>query len=342
MNTTSTHDTKRSEDVRVRINVLSEMPELWNEHFTKWSVLNSSIKKGIDGSVVPDPVMEMFLYQTLIGAWPLNQDDIHSFKERFKNYVIKAARESKIQTSWLSPNSLYESALVEFTERLFNDSGQSGFLNDFLELQRYVAFYGALNSLSQVLLKITSPGVPDIYQGTELWDFSLVDPDNRRPVEYETRQEKLRMLKKREKKDLPSLIGQLLNGWEDGQIKLFTIYKALNARKTYSDLFLGGSYTPLQVYGERKENICAFMREKGGYQAIVIAPRLYTKFVSYNQFPVGLPVWGDDCLALPIGSPRTWTNAFTDECTEVISANHSLPISQALSSFPIALLLHHP
>ncbi len=342
LNTTSTHDTKRSEDVRARINVLSEIPEIWNERFVTWCKLNNPKKKVIDGNIVPDTAMEVFLYQTLIGAWPPLQDDISFFKERIKSYVIKAARESKTYTSWLSPNDQYESGIIGFIEKILDDSEQSRFLNDFLELQRYVAYYGALNSLSQVLLKIASPGVPDFYQGTEIWDLSLVDPDNRRPVNYEITREMLSELKKREIKELHELIRDLLSTWEDGRIKLYTIYKALNARRKYHHLFLNGDYLPLQAHGKRKKHICAFSRRKDDYWAVVIVPRLLTKLVSFNQMPAGLNVWGNDHIVLPKGFPETWKNVFTDECTEVASRNRGLPVSQALSAFPIALLLHHP
>lgn len=342
MNTTSTHDTKRSEDVRARINVLSEMPVTWNECFIKWSELNNPKKKIVDGNIVPDAVMEMFLYQTLIGAWPLFQDDISFFKERLKSYVIKAARESKTHTSWLSSNNRYESALIGFIEKILEDSEQSRFLNDFLELQRYVAYYGAINSLSQVLLKVTSPGIPDIYQGTEIWGLSLVDPDNRSPVKYEVITEMLSELKRRETEELHELIRELLSTWEDGRIKLYTIYKALNARRVYHNLFLNGDYVPLQAHGKRKENICAFSRRKDDYWALVVVPRLSTKLVSINQLPLGHDVWGDDYLILPDDAPCNWENTFTKEHIQLTSKTRGLPVAQALYTFPVALLMSQP
>jgi len=342
MNTTSTHDTKRSEDVRARINVLSEIPAAWNDRFIRWSRLNNPRKNIVEGNIVPDAGMEMFIYQALIGAWPLLQDDLSCFKERFKSYVIKAARESKTHTSWLSMNRPYEDALISFVEEILGGPDQNSFLQDFLELHRYVAYYGALNSLSQVLLKFTSPGIPDIYQGTEVWDLSLVDPDNRRPVKYKVIAEMLSELKRRETRELHELIKELLSTWEDGRIKLYTIYRALNARRAYRDLFLHGDYIPLQAKGKNELSICAFSRRKDDQWALVVAPRLVTGLVSSYQLPVGEDTWGDDCLILPDDAPRNWSNIFTGEQILLTSKTGRLPIAQALHTFPVALLISQP
>ena len=184
---TSTHDTKRSEDVRARISVLSEIPQVWKTRVLRWSQLNKGYKTEVDGTLAPDRNEEYLLYQTLIGAWPfhaLDDDGYKNFSDRIQAYMAKALKEAKIHTSWVNPNQAYDQAVRDFIERILVRSSPNPFLADFLPFQREIARHGVYNSLSQVLLKIASPGIPDFYQGTELWDFSLVDPDNRRPVDY--------------------------------------------------------------------------------------------------------------------------------------------------------------
>ncbi len=198
---TSTHDSKRSEDVRARINVLSEIPDTWREYLIRWRRLNKKKRVIIEGQIVPDANEEYLLYQTLIGAWPIepmNRSEHEVFKKRIKDYMLKALREAKVNTSWINPNTMYEDALMNFIETILNDVRGNKFLKDFQKFQKSISHYGIYNSLSQTLLKTTSPGIPDFYQGTELWDFSLVDPDNRRPVDYGLRIKILEELKKRE------------------------------------------------------------------------------------------------------------------------------------------------
>jgi len=236
LNTTSTHDTKRSEDVRARINVLSEISAEWQQHLTQWSQWNEPRKRKVNGLPIPESNTEILLYQTMVGTWPLSEEDIPDFRERLKAYAIKAAKESKIFTSWLSPNPEYESALTAFVEDVLQSTNIE-FLEDFLQFEKRIAYYGALNSLGQVLLKITLPGLPDFYRGTELWDFSLVDPDNRRPVDYKRRMKLLYGLVQQETQGQQSLAKQVLKFWEDGRVKLYVTYKALNVRRAQKDLF---------------------------------------------------------------------------------------------------------
>ncbi len=200
LNATTTHDTKRSEDVRLRINVLSEIPREWEACLQRWSAWNAAKKREVHGLAVPDANEEYFLYQTLLGAWPLFEAELPGFKERLKAYVIKAAREAKVHTRWIDPDFEHESALLAFVDDILEDTPANAFLSDFREFQAPLSSSGALHSLSQVLLKIASPGVPDLYQGTELWDFSLVDPDNRRPVDFYQRARLLGDVKKKESK----------------------------------------------------------------------------------------------------------------------------------------------
>ncbi|MBE0603011.1 MAG: malto-oligosyltrehalose synthase, partial [Deltaproteobacteria bacterium] len=222
MNSTSTHDTKRSEDVRARINVLSEIPGEWEERLKAWSGMNAAKKRVVNGIAVPDPAEEVLLYQTLLGAWPLDKEDLPELGSRIESYMVKAIREAKVHTRWIRPNPAHESAVREFVSALLEEPcpGANAFLADFLPFQGKVAHYGAINGLAQLLVKIAAPGVPDIYQGTETWDFSLVDPDNRRPVDFRRRIGLLNDLKDREPQARSVLTGELLSSWRDGRIKL--------------------------------------------------------------------------------------------------------------------------
>jgi (1->4)-alpha-D-glucan 1-alpha-D-glucosylmutase len=339
LNATSTHDTKRSEDVRARIDVLSEIPEEWERHLTQWNLWNRPKKQRVKGLLVPEPNMEILLYQTLIGAWPFSEKEVPDFKERLKAYIVKAAREAKAFTSWLPPNQKYESALIKFLEAILERSGKNEFLGDFLEFQRQIAYYGAFNSLAQLLLKITSPGVPDFYQGTELWDFSLVDPDNRRPVDFKQRIKLLNGLIHKEVEKQQSLAKQVLESWQDGRVKLYVTYKALNFRRGQTDLFLYGDYIPLQPLGRRQEHVCAFARRQGETWAIIAVPRLLTKLINVRTPPLGRRVWGDDILFLPEDAPERWLHIFTGETVEVSSVTKGISLSRVFSIFPVALLV---
>jgi len=339
INTTSTHDTKRSEDVRARINVLSEMSEEWENCLTRWSQWNR-IKKGeVKGQLVPEPNTEIFLYQTMIGAWPLYEDEVPDFKQRLKEYMVKAVKEAKSLTNWIQPNKEYEDSLVHFIESILEISGKNIFFDDFRQFQKRIAFYGALNSLAQLLLKITSPGVPDFYQGTELWDFSLVDPDNRRPVDFKKRASMLDELIRSEAWGQGAMVEQILSSWEDGRIKLYTTYKALNARKGYQDVFQNGEYIPLQVVGQKQQQVSAFARRKGKKCALVVVPRLFTRLVGAGIMPAGWHVWGEDLLLLPDRAPECWLNCLTDERLRVSGRKKGLRLAEVLNKFPVALLM---
>jgi (1->4)-alpha-D-glucan 1-alpha-D-glucosylmutase len=340
LNTTSTHDTKRSEDVRARINVLSEIPGDWERYLIQWSRWNRPRKIIVNGLLVPEPNMEILLYQTLLGAWPLYEEEIPEFKERLKTHIVKAAREAKAFTSWLSPNLEYENAVIAFLESILEVYEQNEFLRALLQFQRQIAYYGALNSLAQVLLKITSPGVPDFYQGTELWDFSLVDPDNRRSVDFNRSLKILNDLVQQEAQEKSSLVRELLASWEDGRVKLYVTYKALNLRGTYRDLFRDGDYIPLQLWGQRREHVCTFARRLGKTWAVVAVPKFLTKLVSPGSFPLGQQVWQDDALVLPKEAPEEWLNVFTGETLTVPAATKTAALSSVFSVFPITLLVN--
>jgi (1->4)-alpha-D-glucan 1-alpha-D-glucosylmutase len=331
LNTTSTHDTKRSEDVRARINVLSEIPDEWEEHLMRWQKWNGVKKLKANGLLVPEPNTEMLLYQTLLGAWPLFTEEVPDLKVRLKDYMIKAVREAKAITSWIKIHREYEDALLSFIDNILQDSADNEFLTDFLEFQKKIAYYGALNSLAQVLLKTTSPGIPDFYQGTELWDFSLVDPDNRRPVDFERRKRLMDGLLQEQPE-----MEEILSSWEDGRIKLYVTYKALTARRTYQDLFQNGEYIVLKVEGKKQEHIYAFIRHYQEKWALIAVPRFFTKLVEVNGLPAGKSVWGNDRVFLSENAPRDWLNIFTGE---VVKSTGSLPITEVFGTFPVALLI---
>jgi (1->4)-alpha-D-glucan 1-alpha-D-glucosylmutase len=336
LNATSTHDTKRGEDTRTRINVLSEIPLEWEKQLVTWSKLNEDKKKIINGRGVPDKNDEYFLYQTLIGAFPFENGNDQDFIDRIKQYILKAIREAKRHTAWLKPDTVYEEAFLSFIESILKCSDDNQFLSKFIPFQKKIASYGIYTSLSQTLIKITSPGVPDFYQGTELWDLSLVDPDNRRPVDFEKREKHLDYILTKSTNDLGGLISELLTRKEDGMIKLLLIWRALSARNDNSKTFQKGSYTPLQVTGLWSDHIIAFARSYQEEWILTIAPRLLTSVVKSNEYPLGKEVWKDTRLELSENTPTVWKNIFTEEC---IMADKTLFIGDVLKQFPVALLI---
>jgi (1->4)-alpha-D-glucan 1-alpha-D-glucosylmutase len=336
LNATSTHDTKRGEDVRTRLNVLSELPEEWETNLRKWSKINSKKKRKIDGLRAPDKNDEYFIYQTLVGAFPFGDEDYPVFIERIQSYVVKAVREAKVHTAWLKPDHAYEEACGSFVDRLLESAPQNRFLEEFLPFQKKLAFYGIFNSLSQVLLKVTSPGVPDFYQGAELWDLNLVDPDNRRSVDFETRRAMLRNINDGIQGSISSFIAELLSTKEDGRIKLFLIHMALKARNQHLQVFRVGRYIPLEVAGKFKDHIVSFARNHRKSWAVTVAPRFLTALVNNGEYPLGTEVWQDTHVLLPEGSPRKWNNMLSGE---VIENGNAVKIGEVLHRFPVALLV---
>ena len=340
LNATTTHDTKRSEDVRPRINVLSEIPREWEASLQRWSAWNASKKRDVQGLAVPDANEEYFLYQTLLGAWPLFTGELPEFKGRFRAYVIKAAREAKVHTRWIDPGLEHESALLAFVDAILEDIAANFFLKDFLEFQARLSSCGALYSLSQVLLKIASPGVPDFYQGTELWDLSLVDPDNRRPVDFYQRSRLLTDVKMKESRGAGPLIQDLLANWQNGGLKLYVTYKALNFRKAHLNLFLQGDYIPLETRGPNREKVVAFARRQEDSWAVVVVARLFSTMLTAGDLAFDPGVWREDFLSLPQGAPGEWLNIFTHErlTANQPQRSRSLPLDQLFQNLPVALL----
>ena len=336
LNATATHDTKRGEDARARINVLSEMPDEWLKKLRTWIRMNRGKKKRVQGLAVPDRNDEYFLYQTLIGAWPFSDAAYPEFVERIKRYIVKAVREAKIHTAWLKPDTEYEEAYVSFAEKILARSQANAFLEDIIPFCRRVSHYGMLNSLSQTLIKITSPGVPDFYQGTELWDLSLVDPDNRRPVDFEGRRAMLSDIREQDDADIGRLVRDLLSTKEDGRIKLFLIYRALRERKANREIFRSGEYLPLDSDGSFRSHVIVFARRYQRQWALVVAPRFLSRLIQEGDLPLGRQVWQDTEVIMPDGAPAAWRNAVTGE---VLSADKALSVGDIFLSFPVALLM---
>jgi (1->4)-alpha-D-glucan 1-alpha-D-glucosylmutase len=344
---TSTHDTKRSEDVRARISVLSEMPAAWRQAADRWRRLNRTRRREVGGVLAPSPDDEYLLYQTLVGTWPLEEPDesgLDAYRARIEAYMLKAAREAKVRTSWAAADAEYEEALTQFIRAALEPREGNLFLADFRAFNRRIARFGLLNGLSQTLLKLTAPGVPDIYQGNESWRFSLVDPDNRRPVDYAAQQSLLEALADAPERDVPALAADVA----DPRCKLFLHVRVLQLRRRDPELFERGEYVPLKVTGRREPHLCAFARRLEGRLAVVMAPRLYLKLMEAAgaawdeppRPPLGAGVWADTQVQLPF-TLETPLRGALDGARVSPSAGGEAPaisVAAALGSFPVALL----
>ncbi|HEV8584764.1 MAG TPA: malto-oligosyltrehalose synthase [Methylomirabilota bacterium] len=330
LSATATHDTKRGEDVRARINVLSEIPDEWRRHVGLWQRLNRRHRTLVDGRAAPGANTEYLIYQTLVGAWPLDAP-------RLRDYLMKAVHEAKTHTSWINPDVRYDEAIAKFAEALLDPARSQAFLDAFTPFQARVAHFGALNSLAQTLIKITAPGVPDFYQGTELWDLSLVDPDNRRPVDWALRRRLLGELERRlaAHGDRPGFAFELFKAKEDGRVKLFLIREALGFRRARSALFAGGDYRPLEARGPLAEHGCAFARVGEGGAALTVVPRLLARR-GLETPPLGPEYWEDTTLAVPPDLGARFVNALTGERVE--ARDGALALGDVFAHFPVALL----
>lgn len=339
---TSTHDSKRGEDTRARIDVLSEIPEAWQIHLSRWARINGARKLIVDGRPAPSRNDEYLLYQTLFGIWPLEPEpDLGELRVRIEDYMIKAAREAKLHTSWMRPGAGYEEALRHFTAALLHDPGRNPFLADFIPFVAEYRVPGLLNGLSQTLLRLTAPGVPDTYQGCELWSCSLVDPDNRRPVDYAMRRNML--------DELEALIAaggrescarELLGSLPDGRVKLYVTWLTLQARRTHAGLYGRGDYEALEAIGAHAEHVCAFARTQGDRSAVSVAVRWFARLrKEWPGPPVGEALWGDTWLRMP--KAGCWRDAYTDRLHETIIRDGVplLPLAHVFATMPLALLL---
>ena len=344
MSATSTHDTKRGEDARARINVLSEIPRLWDQKVRQWTRINAPFRSQVHDEPAPDRSDEYLYYQALIGSWPPSQTDASpEFISRMSNYLTKAAKEKKIHTSWITPSPPYDSALAGFVERTLTGSNAALFLADFLPFQRRVAELGMLNSLSQLTLKITSPGVPDFYQGTEMWDLNLVDPDNRRPVDFASHRRMLSEFNAQLSQTTTccgklAAASELLADWAEGGVKLWLTSHGLSLRRNKQDLFLRGEYLPLAASGSAAGHVVAFARKYDADAAIAVVPRLIANLTGFEQ---GLPmgeIWRDTELRLSDLPFQEFENVYTGQKMRV-GADGRLPLSELFGKFPVALLV---
>lgn len=343
MNTTSTHDTKWSEDVRARINVLSEIPREWAKHLRRWSRMNRRKKTLLNGCLVPTLNEEVIFYQAMLGIWPLEpfkNVDKKELQFRLEEFFVKAAKEAKTETSWLLPNEAHESALRHFVSSVLAVSSADPFISDFLRLLRDIALFGACNSCSQLLLKMTSPGVPDFYQGSELWNPSLIDPDNRQPVDFRRRIAILQDLKSQGVNPVAKCIAQLLKDWTNGYLKLFLTMRLLNFRRAHPNLFSLGSYEPLSVTGEYRQSVFAFARHRQDESLMVLVPRLLKSVPSRaGSFPLG-QLWGATAVEISETLPRLWTNVLTNEPIDLadLQEDGTVPVSYLFENLPFAVL----
>jgi (1->4)-alpha-D-glucan 1-alpha-D-glucosylmutase len=346
---TTTHDTKRGEDARARINVLSEIPEAWGKALGEWMRINARNRTKTQGVSAPDRNDEFLFYQALLGAWPAESSSTPmperapgDLVERLVAYLAKATREAKVHTSWIHQNEVYGRAVENFVTATLTGRKARRFLSSFVPFQRRLAHAGMINSLSQLVLKLTSPGVPDFYQGTELWDLSLVDPDNRRPVDFLARQAMLDQLQPLiSRLDAGEIVGRevedLLDGWVDGRIKLFVTTRGLHFRRAHRELVLQGAYTPLRVEGPTADHVIAFARHDASGTLVTIVPRFVLSLaLDDRSLPRGEQSWGSTHVVLPEGGvSRCFHHVLTGE---LVHAKHVLPAATAFRTVPVAML----
>ena len=340
---TSTHDTKRSEDVRARIDVLSEMPAAWRLLLRRWSRMNRSKTRTVDDAAAPARHDEYLLYQTLLGTLPAGELDaagLAEYRGRIERYMLKAVREAKLHSSWINANEPYEAAVTAFVEGLLRDGPGNLFLDDLREQAARIAWFGALNGLSMTALKLASPGVPDFYQGTEVIDLALVDPDNRRPVDYGLRERMLESL------GTPtgggSRLPELLAPPHDGRAKLWLTWRTLGLRRRDPALFEHGDYAPLAVTGEKSAHVVAFARRHEGRTLVAIVGRLFYALTGEaGRAPLGHEVWLDTVVDLaPLRDAGPFVDALTGETLPLDGGR--LALGRAFAAFPVALLYADP
>src|SRR3984957_6672729 len=332
LNPSSTHNTKRSEDIRARLNALSEMPSEWKDHLELWANQNAPHKEQVKGESVPDRNEEYFLYQTLLGVWPLDREDCSTLLKRVQDHIIKATREAMVHTRWTRPNQPHEDALMQFVAKILSQDNRE-FLEDFRQFQKKIAYFGMVNSLSQMLLKIVSPGVPDFYQGSELWDLRLVDPDNRGPIDFNKRAAALDSIAHL---DFLHAMQTLVENWHDGCIKLYVIWKAIRFRRDHADVFRDGEFIPLQTTGLYSRNVTAFLRRKENSWALAAVPRWLSHVPTTGKHQFN---WGNTSLMLPTDAPAQWNSVLTPTqlATNEEAGEHCVMLGSLFQEFPVAL-----
>jgi (1->4)-alpha-D-glucan 1-alpha-D-glucosylmutase len=362
MSATATHDTKRGEDVRARLHVLSEAASEWGGAFNRWRQMNEQLLREVDGDAVPDANEEYLLYQTLVGTWPvepLRPSERDAYEKRIVQYMAKAIREAKVHTSWMNPSESYDEAVGAFIHDLFSDAG-TAFMTDLDKFVRRIADAGFVNSLAQLVLKTALPGVPDFYQGTELWDFNLVDPDNRRPVDFDNRRQRLAKLQAAADADLERAARAVAGRWPDGDVKLWVTTRCLNARRQWADAFSFGDYIPLSIAGPDADHLIAFARHFKEKCVIAVVPRHVYVAASLRdadgtskRSPATGPLQLFESasrrdaatadgtrLVLPDNSARSWRCQLSGRTFETTNAaaEPALAITELFEVFPVALL----
>jgi (1->4)-alpha-D-glucan 1-alpha-D-glucosylmutase len=340
LNALNTHDTKRSADVRARLDAISENPLAWSRRLRAWRRKNRPLHELVRGRITPLRRTDDFIYQALIGLWPAGANprggELEELRERLKAYMLKAVREAKLRTSWTDPDAEYEHAIETFITRLLDDANAS-FLHDVAHFVAMLEQQGRWNSLAQVVVHLTAPGVPDIYQGSELWFRALVDPDNRRPVDWAARERALDKLHGALAPGAEASAGHLAE-WcaraEDDGLKLYLVSRLLHLRLDHAPLFTQGTYTPLHAVGTHAQRLFAFLRAHDGETAMVIVPRLTC---GLGGSPIG-EAWGDTLLSLPHGqSSTTWTCRLSGRT--VSASDGTIVLSDALQHLPVAVLV---
>jgi (1->4)-alpha-D-glucan 1-alpha-D-glucosylmutase len=343
----TTHDTKRTADVRARLDVLSEVPQEWAERLRVWRTLNLPLKHNVEGRRVPDPATVIHLLQAMVGIWPLAPlavGQLEALRDRIGEYMVKAVREAKLRTSWTDPDEGFEQALGEDIMALFDPGRAPRFLDD---LERFVARIGPAglwNALSRTLLHLASPGVPDLYQGDELWNFALVDPDNRRPVDFELRRRLLDQVEQRVAGDAElreRYLAELVANPEDGRLKLYLIHAALAARRQRPAVFGSRGYVPLEATGPGAVRVIAFGRGEGAERMVVAASRFVASHVMSGGSLTDPALWEEVALALPPEWPSRWRCALSGRPVHSDPAG-GLQVKELFGILPVALLLSEP
>ncbi len=345
---TATHDTKRGEDARARLNALSEVPDEWRTILFRCARTNAGMRTLVDGKPAPERSDEYLYYQTLLSAWPADcgKEPSAGFVERILQFMQKAIKEKKVYTSWINPSVEYDGAMAGFVRHTLTGSGSKRFLRLFLPFQRRIAFPGMINSLAQLVLKMVAPGIPDFFQGSELWDLNLVDPDNRRPVDYRRRQYLLEQMESFRCPCSPdataAFVKEMLTDWSDGRIKLYLTSAGLHLRRRYPALFLEGNYLPLSADGENKEHIVGLARNLGTQSVIALVPRFVARLLGGSQScPIGPEVWKDTTISLPAElAGHIYRNVFTNARVTPTSQSDRIqvPVAEALGACPVAIL----
>jgi len=341
LNATSTHDTKLSEDVRARLNVLSEIPDEWANEIATWSKENEPHKQVFDGRKVPDANEEYLIYQALAGMWPTDPSELISISERLQAYAIKAIREAMVHTRWTEPNTAHELAVSSFIQRILSPQDNSSFVCRVAGFLQKVAYAGMINGLGQTLLKIACPGVPDFYQGSDLWNLKLVDTDNSRPVDFQVRTQALQGLAGSADVEAAGIAGNLLTQWPDGRIKLYIIWKALGYRRQHPALFRKGEFIPLAADGDRSHHIVSFIRRHGKEQAVIVIPRWVANIPNSVDTTLAGGYWRGTNLRLPPATSNSWRNVFTAKTCDsrLEGSNPFIAVGDLFADFPIALLV---